>query len=188
MSYSIDRLIWQYRDRPNIKALIVSMMSEYDTLDDVMDQLRTRLDIDASTGLQLDGIGEIIGQIRPNTVQIDDDDVFSFWDSGAGKGFSGFGFPSIGGRWIGINGLVVGEMPDDDYRNLLKAIIIANSGFSDVDQILRFVTSVTGVGATLTEGVGFVDVTFDEEISNVTINLIRSIIPTAAGVSLRNVT
>jgi|GEM_PF-1593142 len=59
------RLLYQYRGRPNIEALITSLSGDRaQQLEDSLFTLYTRLDIDLSEGVQLDNIGELVGQTR----------------------------------------------------------------------------------------------------------------------------
>ena len=184
MSYSIDRLIWQYRDKPNVRALIASVLHEFDNISEALDDLRTRLDIDASVGMQLDGIGEIIGQPRPTTTQIADVDVFAFDGPNEAKGMSGVGRQDEGGRFIGLGGLIIGAMPDDEYRMLLRATIISNDGLSDVDHILRYCLNITSAFGSVSESVGYISVTLPRPVSAPEAALIRNTMPIAAGVRL----
>ena len=146
MSYSsetgLSRLLWQYQKSPNVRALIASVLSEYEDLTEAAEELKTRLDIDASVGVQLDGIGTIVGRPRPSTEFIDNDDVFSFDGPDDGKGFSGIDRPDQGGRFTGIGGIVVGPMPDAEYRSLLRAAIFGNNGLSTVDHIAEYAEAV----------------------------------------------
>lgn len=184
MSYSIDRLIWQYRDKPNVRALIASVLVEFDNIGGALDALRTRLDIDLSQGVQLDGIGELIGMPRPITVSIDPTDVFAFDDTDDAKGFSGVGRPDVGGRMIGLNGLIIGPMPDAEYRTLLRATIFATSGLSDVDHLSGYGNAVTEGDVFLTEGVGHVNLNLPRPVSSTEADLIRDTFPVAAGISV----
>lgn len=84
MSYSISkglsRLRYQYRNSDNLKSMLSVLLDEYDTISGVCDDLLTRLDIDVSEGVQLDGIGEIVGVDRPSVetdgvaTEMEDDD------------------------------------------------------------------------------------------------------------------
>lgn len=188
MSYSIDRLIWQYRDKPNVRALIASILVEFDNIGDALDALRTRLDIDLSQGVQLDKIGELVGQSRPNTVSIDDTDTFAFDDTDDAKGFSGIGRVDIGGRFVGLNGLIVGAMPDAEYRTLLRATIFATSGLSDIDHLSEYGQSVTGGEVFLSESIGSVDVFLPRPVSTSEATLIRDTLPVAAGIAVGSIT
>ncbi|QDP66986.1 MAG: hypothetical protein Unbinned3138contig1000_28 [Prokaryotic dsDNA virus sp.] len=188
MSYSTDdglaRLIWQYQNSPKVKALIASVLAEFEDIGAATEELRTRLDIDASFGEQLDGIGEIVGQPRPSTEEIDPSEVFSFDGPDAGAGFSGIGRPDQGGRFTGLDGIVVGPMPDDEYRVLLRAAIFGNSGLSTLDHLNGYARAVLGEGASFFDGVGYVNLSVDRPLSPTEARLIRKTVPLAAGVRL----
>ena len=187
MSYSsdqgLDRLIWQYRDSPNVRALIVSALSEFDDIGSAIVGLRTRLDIDVATGAQLDGIGEIVGVLRPSSTPVLADEIFEF-DGGTGLGFSGVDDPTVGGKFIGVDGAFLGPMTDHDYRRVLRAAISANVGLSTFDHLAEYCRIVLGADAFLGGGIGFVNVTVARPVSQFEINLLRASIPVAAGIRI----
>lgn len=188
MSYSLlnslNLLLYQYRDSPNLKELITELLREYEVLGMALESLRTRLDIDLSVGAQLDGIGEIVGQPRPLTEEIDPDDVFAF-DGGTGLGFSGIGRDDIGGRFQGVDGLVIGSMPDSDYRLLLKATIFSNYADSTIDAVAQYITFVLGNPPQIETGIGFIDITYPFALSSAQRRIILDQIPVAAGIRVR---
>lgn len=186
MSYSLDLLLYQYRDSPKLKALFSALLGEYDTLFPVAESLLTRLDIDASVGAQLDGIGEIVGRPRPQTEQIDPDDVFAFDGGPDGQGFSGIGRADIGGRWQGVDGFLIGAMPDSDYRLLLKATIFSNYAGSTIDALGQYITFVLGQAPEIDLGIGFVDITYPYSVSNVERRILLDGLPLAAGIRVGN--
>jgi hypothetical protein len=60
-----DRLLFQYKGKTGIEALLDSLGGQQiQDLEDVLFDLQGRLDIDNSEGVQLDGIGTIVGQDR----------------------------------------------------------------------------------------------------------------------------
>jgi hypothetical protein len=61
---AIDRLLLQFRDRPQVLALLRTLTGPMLPLRDAILQLRTIRDIDASIGVTLDKIGKIVGQTR----------------------------------------------------------------------------------------------------------------------------
>jgi hypothetical protein len=62
---ALNRLLYQYKDKSNIESLIKDICAtQIQDLENVLFQLFSRLDIDASVGVQLDNIGEIVGQSR----------------------------------------------------------------------------------------------------------------------------
>lgn len=181
------RLMYQYADSPVLGSLIRALSAENCTISGDNLALMTRLDIDASVGVQLDLIGEIIGEPRPLNIQIDENDAFAF-DGGTGKGWSGQTRADIGGRFVGINGLIVGRMIDADYRTLLRARIFANAATGTVDDIGRFLRFVLGAGAyQVYNYVGFVDVQVPRTLSSTEADVVKILIPLAAGIALRTI-
>lgn len=191
-----SRLMYQYADSPNFVALVRTLYAENCNISADGDALMTRLDIDLSEGIQLDRIGEIIGQVRPLNIQIDENDAFAFRgspsgvepDPGTGKGWSGQTRPDIGGRFVGINGLIIGKMIDADYRTLLRARIFSNVATGTVDDIGQFLQFTLGAGTYLVHNyVGYVDVEIDRALSSTEEDIITILIPLAAGVRLNDI-
>lgn len=58
------RLMHQFKDKANLEALLDAITAQVQTLEDDMMDLSDVLDIDLMTGVNLDNIGEIIGQDR----------------------------------------------------------------------------------------------------------------------------
>jgi hypothetical protein len=183
-----------------MRGLMLAMTAEYCNLEIALQQLETRLDIDLSQGVQLDLIGEIVGQPRPMSIQINPDEVFGFdpivkdgggWPSGYPPdfGWSGVTRPDRGGVWTGVDGLFVGRMIDADYRTLLRARIFANQADGTVDSIAEFLnyalhTADSRVGNTV---VGQVDLVISRNISSVEETIILSIVPVAAGIRVNSI-
>ena len=65
LQQAINRLISQYRDRPNINALLKTMVDRIQSVEDTLfDFYGKRLDINVAVGEQLNQIGELVGQDR----------------------------------------------------------------------------------------------------------------------------
>jgi hypothetical protein len=192
MSYSpdagLERLVYQYQHSPNVKALVAVLLAEYGTIAGVLAELRARLDIDASQGVQLDGIGDIVGRPRPQTVQIAPEEAFAFDGPDPGGGFSGIGRPDIGGQFVGINGLIVGAMPDEQYRVLIRAAIFANYTKSTLDNIAAYGRFVLGAEINVVEGIGWVDLSVGSPLAKWETDIIRATAPIAGGVRLGTIT
>lgn len=181
------KLLYQYQDSPNLISAMLAFTAEYCSLSDAQDQLETRLDIGLSEGIQLDWIGVIVGQPRPLTIQLDDEDAFAF-DGGEGLGWSSLENPQDGGRFVGLDGLFVGKMPDPDYRTLLRARIYSNRAEATVDSILGFLNFIFGPGNAIDNGVGYIDITLARGATSIELDIMNRLIPIAAGVRVRNVT
>lgn len=194
------RLLYQYQNSPLLRGLMLALTLEYCNLEVVQAELETRLDIDLSSGVQLDLIGEIVGQPRPVSVSINPDEVFGFdpLATGAGGfpsgqtpdfGWSGVTRPDRGGVWTGIDGLFVAKMFDADYRTLLRARIFSNGADGTVDSIvgfLNFAVGVTGNNVVNTT-VGQVDLTVARRLSSVEQQIILALAPVAAGIRVNSI-
>lgn len=183
-----SRILYQYADSPKVKGLILALLDEFDTLDEVFRELETRLDIDESVGEQLDLIGEIVGQPRPNSrnspfLQFPSPEAFAF-SGGSGLGFSGVDRPDVGGRFVGTSGTAQ-AMLDEDYRVLLKAKIVANTTRATINDSAEYGEFVFGSPVTIINGVGFIDVYFQKALRLWERELVRQTFPVAAGVRLR---
>jgi len=189
MSYSprLDRLLYQYRHSPNIQALLRALLAEYQVFGEVSDDLRSRLDIALSEGVQLDGIGEIVDRPRPRTVQIAAEDAFAL-SGGPGSGLSSLAEPTQGGRFVGIDGLLVGDMPDEEYRTLLRATIFANYARSTIDNLAQYGDFVIGEEVNVVAAVGWADLSSPRPLQSWEIKIIRQTFPVAAGVRLGDIT
>ncbi len=62
---AIARLLYQYRDSTKLQSLITALYgTQVQEIEDAVYGLIGRLDIDTASGIQLDGIGSIVGQPR----------------------------------------------------------------------------------------------------------------------------
>lgn len=62
---AIARLLYQYRDSTKLQSLITALYgTQVQEIEDAVYGLTGRLDIDTASGIQLDGIGSIVGQSR----------------------------------------------------------------------------------------------------------------------------
>lgn len=189
-----NRLMYQYADSPTLLALARRLTAEHCVLWEEMEDLETRLDISESHGVQLDLIGEIVGVPRPLNIQIDPDEAFGFDEEALASpgfptgvppdyGWSGATRADRGGRFVGIDGLLIGKMADIDYRTLIRARIYANSARGTIEDILLFLRYVLGdSSSTLSLGTGVVNVTLGRYASSVELDILRALIPVAAGV------
>lgn len=194
------RLMYQYQSSPRMRSLILAITREYCSLEEAMLALETRLDIDLSSGVQLDLIGEIVGQPRPTSVSIDPDLVFGFdpletddpsFPTGypPDYGWSGVSRPDRGGVWTSVSGLFTAKMSDADYRTLLRARIFANVSDSTVNSLARFLDFALGVGSNNIDNshVGRVDFIVGRYVTSVEAQILRDLAPVAAGVRVNEI-
>lgn len=70
------RLLYQYKDKPKIQALLDAYFGDQvQELEDMLWQLFSRLDLNGSSGIQLDRIGSIVSQPRLGL----NDDLYRIW-------------------------------------------------------------------------------------------------------------
>ena len=65
------RLLSQFKDLPNLAAVLNAISAEVQELDDVAIDMQDLLDIPTQTGIQLDNIGTIVGQAREGASDAD---------------------------------------------------------------------------------------------------------------------
>lgn len=108
-----------WRDKPKYIAMVDIAAEFYSYLQDLNAELIAKFDVDTAVGQQLDVIGEWVGISR--NVAIPVPGVFFSWD-GTNE-FLGWDF----GIWQDdTNDTDVTVLPDDVYRNFVKAKIAAN--------------------------------------------------------------
>jgi hypothetical protein len=74
-SQAISRLITQYGNQPNLQGLVGALISPVQAIEDALNQLNMFRLIDQATGVQLDGLGKIVGIAR---FGLSDND-YRFW-------------------------------------------------------------------------------------------------------------
>lgn len=135
----IARLPIQFQDSPKLKALITAIIKGFDDLEDTGNDLLTLRGLNTSVGVQLDGIGEIVGFPRPNTINADG--RFGFFEDPTARGFGNPSNPDVGGNFFDADSTSF-PVDDDTYRLLIKAKIIKNSTAMTVDDTLRLINFV----------------------------------------------
>lgn len=131
-------LIGQFEGKKIFSAILSALGEEMDELDAVFIALRDKRWIDTGEGVQLDGIGQIVGQDR----QIDKAIAVPFF------GFQGqigtVGFEQARFRDLNENWLASYNLADPEYRPVLWAKVaknIANGTAEDTISSLKFIFS-----------------------------------------------
>jgi hypothetical protein len=131
-----SRLAYEYRNAENLKNFIAVFCKQAQEIEDVLFQLLDMVDIDKSEGHQLDVIGKILGQSR----NIASADIYTFFGFDDGIGIAGF---DEGYWWDGISPISGNlQLPDDLYRNFLKAKVIKNYVSASGPDILHVVSVI----------------------------------------------
>ena len=113
-------LIGQFDDKPILLAILSALGEEMDTLNAVFDDLKNKRWIDTGEGVQLDGIGRIVGRNR----QIDKAvavPFFGFQGQIGTKGFEQARFRDSNESWLASYNL-----EDAEYRLILWAKVAKN--------------------------------------------------------------
>jgi hypothetical protein len=114
----LDLITSEHNDKPLFIAYLTTLLQPIVDIQALLSSFVGKFDLDAAAGAQLDTLGLWIGASRNVTVPLEN--VFFSFDT-LGQGFDEATW------WSGINpltGLVV--LPDDAYRTLLRAKILAN--------------------------------------------------------------
>lgn len=111
-------LVTSEHQKPNFLGVIQALTQGHVDNQQLLENLNYFFDLDTAIGAQLDRVGQWVGQSRNLQVPLDNV-YFSFDENGVGLGQ---------GTWWGpLSPLTqLDILPDDTYRNLLKAKIAAN--------------------------------------------------------------
>jgi hypothetical protein len=123
-----DKLLYQFRDSPNILQVITAFSEPIQDTLDVLDYIETNLDIDVADGTMLDKLGSILGVKRPPRQETR---IFTLCKLGEvlppWQGFADTSDPSVtvGGYLTTTRGLVDQSDPDammadKDFRYLIR--------------------------------------------------------------------
>ena len=131
-----EHLIAQFHDKPAIYAELYALGEEMDLLDKAFIDLRDLRWIDTGQGVQLDGIGTIVGQDRQiaNAVAVP---FFGFFGQIGTMGFEQARFRDYGEAWLASYNL-----SDAEYRLVLWAKVaknITNGTAEDTIRSLMFI-------------------------------------------------
>ena len=131
------RLPAQFKDKPKLTGFINSFIDD-DLVKAECDVINKR-GLNTAEGKQLDGIGEIVGKLRPREAVSDDDD-FGFEDDDSARGFADTANPDNGGYLGSAFPQLSGLVDDDIYRLLIKTKIFQNSSNMTVDETLNILS------------------------------------------------
>ena len=146
VSDALDSLIAQYRDSPNLRAVVSSFVSRVDEALDAAASLAVVRDLDNATGDALDIIGDVVGQPR-TLAGIVPLGFFQYWTGSGGPAGLGFGSvsdPSLGSRFRSINEPAAAglTLEDPEYRAMLKAKIHRNMTSATPEDVIAAIRAV----------------------------------------------
>ena len=127
-------LIPQQHHKPRFLATVRAFVEPLCALQQMCAELAGECyDVDTAVGVQLDVIAKWVGITRENTVPLSG--VAFTWDGTADNGWDS-------GVWEGVAGF--DELPDDLFRAIIKAKIVANSGRGDKATAYRVIETACG--------------------------------------------
>lgn len=119
----------EHAQRPRFRAAVDASVQPFVATQELLHSFLREFDLDYAVGAQLDIIGLWVGAKRTAPAVLQD---FEFsWDDTPEKGWDN-------GAWGGIGG-DVDDLPDDLYRQIIKAKIIANSSSGTVEDAYRII-------------------------------------------------
>lgn len=195
MTDLLTLLLLQYKASPNIAALFTALIIQpYDETLAAFSALRTLYDIDASQGVQLDGIGQIVGQPRPKSFTDADvfaEGIFTLGDVNEPQpeidtdtGFGDIDDVNAGGRWDRgtIEGLSLGDI---EYQKLLKGRVHVNRSRGTIDDYSQYGSIVFGSPANVFTDIGSVIVAFPYYLNIVAVQVVLANIQMTLGIRTR---
>jgi len=127
----------KYFRGPNFQTYMKAFCVEIDELYKVFYDLRHKTKLTAAEGVNLDYVGQKVGEPRKSNLS-PDIDMFTFRDNAFGKGFND-------GKFFSLSSSSVGQVivrDDDIYRRYIRAKIILNStsmGNKDLQNIIKII-------------------------------------------------
>jgi hypothetical protein len=134
----ITRLLSQYAESPNLKDVLTIYLEELGEARDVILDVWCERWIDNADGVQLDVLGDIVGQPR---AVVDDAIIYFGFDGDITA--AGFGE----GRWIRVNEalLPTKNLEDPEYRQYIKAKAKTNNSSATRQDIKDLIEVSTGL-------------------------------------------
>lgn len=173
-----NRLLEQYKDSPNLKALLRALV-DLPTADlrAMLDSFYLRLSVDVSEGRQLDRIGDIVGARRPLALR----------RQPIALALGDKLLVDENGTVFGIEDPTTPDMPmrDEDYRLFLRAIIYQNTAGSTTPEIEQFAMLLLGIPVSVLSAVGTVDLQFYEPLTDAEQTILMDVFKVAAGIHAR---
>ncbi|MHA7915990.1 DUF2612 domain-containing protein [Alloalcanivorax xenomutans] len=137
---AISRLIWQYRNAEKMRAWVsIGPDVAQVEIELAAQRVMEMLDIDAGAGVQLDIIGEIVGQSRPFVdAAIFENDWFGWQENPDRRGWGAAWLP----RYVAGKSSI--QMPDNYYRIMIRAKVSKNTSDATIDSIAQALEFITG--------------------------------------------
>jgi hypothetical protein len=134
----LSRLAYQFKTSDKFQEFITAFLQEFQDLYDSGNQLLTERYLETAIGVQLDGIGEIVGIDRPRGYS-DYAGAFGYENDPTSLGYGDYNNSAPGGHYATFEQLE-GLIDDTQYRQLIRAKIIKNQTAMTVDDTLRLIS------------------------------------------------
>lgn len=125
------------REQPKFSAMVQAVAGAFGGVFDVLQAIPPAFDIDTAEGVQLDVVGQWVGQSRliGGVLLVQ---YFGFSDNPAALPYGDESNPAIGGRFADESDPIVGTsiLADPEYRVVLKARIARNNSFGSTADIV----------------------------------------------------
>lgn len=143
------RVTYAFKDKVVFDKYLELLIDQQLQIQQVFKDLLQKRSIDTATGVNLDIIGEIVGQPR----ELISADLFTFFGFEGAIGADTFGdgvSPLTGGKFYSFGDAVGGNvlLDDEAYRLFIKAKILKNTTASTPEEFISFVNYLFGTDST----------------------------------------
>jgi hypothetical protein len=133
-----ERYTQQFKEKSNIDRLVATWLSGSEEIQDVLSDVDDIKYIDKASGIQLDNIGEIVGQPR---ILIDADLIafFGYQGLSISRSYGDLNDASKGGRWKALEESSTGNITlnDPEYRLFIRAKILRNKTVATTEDVIE---------------------------------------------------
>ena len=134
----LDKLAFQFSDSENLKGMLTAHLEDFDSISLSLDDLLSDRYLNTAQGVQLDGLGEIVGFPRPSA-STDIIGAFGFIGDDTSQGFGSLVDDGIGGNFTSL-GSTAQPIGDDLYRTLIKVKIQANKTAMTNEDVITMIS------------------------------------------------
>lgn len=175
-----DKVLRQHVNKPQTEGFFKSFFGPMSDIVQVAQDLRFKRGLETAQGKQLDGIGEIVGVGRsiPQSVYLS---FFGYSSQDAGRGYGQARYRQENEIWA-----TAYELPDTEYRALIKAKIALNNGHGTTEEIISAVQNIFGVERVIVRrlGVAHIQISIGRipDVNGSVLDYFEKFIPVSAGI------
>jgi hypothetical protein len=182
----------EHNKQPNFMSWVVALTAAVGDINAAAQAVNGMYNLNTATGIQLDIVGQWVGQARviPNVIQ---PGFFGFSDTPGALGFGEHGNNSIGGRWFEYGALTTANttLSDPDYRTIIRARIVRNQSNGTVAAIENALAYIFNAQAFVTDSGNYtLNITVLTPITPVDQALLTTLdlLPRPAGMAIGTIT